>query len=589
MPLLGRISELARESLIEAKLIKGEEGPIRIKRYVEQLKKKSKTADKTEICRLSNYDVFLPFLILSNDELLTYEETINYCEESKKAINAWTFAKEGEKLSRLIDGLNNDGSLKDLRYTQLFSELGLTPVLVSYNTKAALLCMYEFLKLKRDLLNPLEYTKKLPLAHRVTAYNNIYKKSTFSGYVQIIIESFDDKMEDHEYRQDTSQKRINATNEVIKKLEDESIESIEEVPANWHMYLEAHLLEAIYDLVLQNLGNKKRNLDKEQSELLSKRNKTELTTYLYSHKLDPYSLGDKLTELESIPNIVSRLEFFKFLEISIPNILTKYYEYLISITEEQLKYLNFLISNGVLTSQRLRNNLNIIGTDYQKIIANYEIIKDIIDFKSVFYNDSILLKDITEIKSILSILKEYTLTKSNYIFLLCNFNYLPIYDLIIENNIPESLFISICETENPLNTIKRILIYMNIGESFVTPGNFLKKDVTSSSKFICDDDSLDDFVPNTIQEQGLNLLSGKSITTITSNPIVRYLDEEYRIDDVYFIGSTSISRAKFLRNFESVSGNPEYMIISLVSNSILSDSDYYKLLNELKGNKQLKK
>ena len=128
MPLLGRISELARESLIEAKLIKGEEGPIRIKRYVEQLKKKSKTADKTEICRLSNYDVFLPFLILSNDDLLTYEETINYCEESKKAINAWTFAKDGEKLSRLIDGLNNDGSLKDLRYTQLFSELGLTPV-----------------------------------------------------------------------------------------------------------------------------------------------------------------------------------------------------------------------------------------------------------------------------------------------------------------------------------------------------------------------------------------------------------------------------------------------------------------------------
>ena len=379
MPLLGRISELARESLIEAKLIKGEEGPVRIKRYVEQLKKKSKTADKTEICRLSNYDVFLPFLILSNDDLLTYEETINYCEESKKAINAWTFAKDGEKLSRLIDGLNNDGSLKDLRYTQLFSELGLTPVLVSYNTKAALLCMYEFLKLKRDLLNPLEYTKKLPLAHRVTAYNNIYKKSNFSGYVQIIIESFDDKMEDHEYRQDASKKRINATNEVIKKLEDESIESIEEVPANWHMYLEAHLLEAIYDLVLQNLGNKKRNLDKEQSELLSKRNKTELTTYLYSHKLDPYSLGDKLTELESIPNIVSRLEFFKSLEISIPNVLTKYYKYLISITEEQLKYLNFLISNGVLTRQRLRNNLNIIGTDYQKIIANYEIIKDIID------------------------------------------------------------------------------------------------------------------------------------------------------------------------------------------------------------------
>lgn len=589
MPLLGRINELARNSLVEAKLIKGEEGPSIIKKYIEQLKKKSASPDKTELCRISNYEIFLPFLILSNDDLLSYEETINYCEESKRAINSWTFAKEGDKILRLMDGLNNDGSLKDLRYTQLFTELGLTPVFISYNTKAVLLCMYEFLKLKRDLLNPHEYTKKLPFTHRINAYNNIYKNSNFSGYVQIIIESFNDKMEDHEFRQTASQQRIDATNEVVKKIEDESICSIEEIPIDWHRFLEAHLLEALYDLVLENLANKKRRLDQEQSDLLNKRNKTELTTYLYTHNLNPYSLGEKLNELESTPNIVSRLEFFKSLDIPINNVLTKYYEYLISITEEQIKYLNFLLSNGILSKTTLRSNINIIGTDYQKIITNYEILKEIIDFKSVFYNDSILLKDIIDIKCILSILKEYTLTKSNYIFLLCNFEYLSIYDLIIENNIPEPLFISICETENPLNTIKRILIYMNIGESFVTANNFLKKDVTSSTKFICDDEALDDFVPNTIKEQGLNLLSGNSITTITSNPIVTYLDEEYRIDDVYYIGSTSISRAKFLRNFESVAGKPDYLIIALVSNSILSDSEYYKLITELNENKQLKK
>lgn len=588
MPILGRINELARDTLVEAKLIKGEEGPVRIKKYVEQLKKKSESPDKTELCRISNYDVFLPFLILSNDDLLTYEETINYCEDSKRAINAWTFAKDGDKILRLLDGLNNDGSLRDLKYTQLFSELGLTPVFVSYNTKAALLCMYEFLKLKRDLLTPHEYTKKLPLTHRMTAYNNIYKNSNFSGYVQIIIESYEDKKEDHEYRQDASQKRINATNEVIKKLEDESIDTLEEVPANWHMYLEAHLLEAIYDLVLENLNNKKRTIDKEQTELLSKRNKTELTTYLYNHNLNPYSLGDKLPILESIPNIISKIEFFKSLGISINNILTKYYEYLMSITEEQLKYLNFLIGNGILSKNTLKNNLNIIGTDYQKIISNYEILKDIVDFKSIFYSDSILLKDIKEIKNILSVLKEYTLTKSNFIFLLCNFNYLPIYDLVLENNIPESLFISICETENPLNTIKRIMIYMNIGESFVTPNNFLKKDVTSSTKFICDDESLNEFVPNIVSDQGMNLLSGTSITTITSNPIVSYLDDEYRVDDTYYIGNTTISRPKFLRNFELVKGNPEYLTLSMISHSILSEEQYYGMITEL-NSKQLKK
>ena len=94
-----------------------------------------------------------------------------------------------------------------------------------------------------------------------------------------------------------------------------------------------------------------------------------------------------------------------------------------------------------------------------------------------------------------------------------------------------------------------------------------------------------------ITDEKGNNVSSESYEKIYMDSLVYkiHLDEEYRIEDVYFIGSTSISRAKFLRNFESVSGNPEYMIISLVSNSILSDSEYYKLLNELKGNKQLKK
>ena len=76
------------------------------------------------------------------------------------------------------------------------------------------------------------------------------------------------------------------------------------------------------------------------------------------------------------------------------------------------------------------------------------------------------------------------------------------------------MFISICKTENPLNTIKRIIIYKNIGEQFATPTNFLKKEVASESKFMCDDSSLDDYIPNVVDDNGLNLLDGKTISTI---------------------------------------------------------------------------
>ena len=153
---------------------------------------------------------------------------------------------------------------------------------------------------------------------------------------------------------------------------------------------------------------------------------------------------------------------------------------------------------------------------------------------------------------------------------------------MIEQDIPVELFISICKTEEPLNTIKRILIYKSIGEPYATSSNFLKKEVTSESKFICSDDSLDDYIPNVVEQNGLNLLHGTKISTVVKNELVKQLDSTYKVENAYIIGDTIISRPKFLRNFESVQGNPNYLIISLVSNSILNDKEYYDLTTELK-------
>ena len=188
----------------------------------------------------------------------------------------------------------------------------------------------------------------------------------------------------------------------------------------------------------------------------------------------------------------------------------------------------------------------------------------------------------------LSVLKEYKLSTNNYIFLLCNYEYLYLYDLLIEKDIPEDLFISICNTENPLNTIKRILIFIGIGEPYTTINNILKKDVTSESKFICYDDSLDEYIPNVVEENGLNIVKGTTIQDITDNETVQMLDREYRVENTYIIGGTIISRPKFLRNFESVQGDPSFLIFSLVSNSILNDKEYYDLTNELRKNKAKK-
>lgn len=585
MPLLGRISELAQETLVEAKLIKGEEGPTKIKKYVEKLLKNASKPDKTELCRMSNHEIFFMFIILVNDNNLSFDETFGYCEEVKKAVNSWTYDKHGKLLNDMMNGTNNDGSIKDYKYLQTMTDLGLTPVFVNYSMKLVYMCMYEFLKLKKEILTPQEFTKKLPFQQRIQLMSNIYRKSTFYNFVDVAKKCLERDTKDHEHRQSVSSKRIAATKEVIEALENGTLENIYEFPNEWHQYLDPYLLEQVYEVVLQNLAKQKIEVEKEEQELLSKKDKSSLTKYLYSHNLNPYSLNERLEVLEEIPDIINRIEFLKSLDIPINNILTIYYEYLMKITEDQIKYLTFFIGNGILSRETLKNNLSIIDADYQRIISNYEILKEIVDFQNIFYDDKILLTDIKEIKRYLSILKEYKLTKNNFIFLLCNFKYLNIYDLVIENDIPESLFISICETENPLNTIKRILIYKNIGENIETPSHFLKKDVTSESKFICPDDELDNYLPNIINLYGLNILTGNNIDTIVDNPIVKQLDEQYKVEDVYLIGTVTISRPKFLRNFQSIECNVNYLIPSLVSNSIIDETSYLGLITELTGNK----
>ena len=589
MPLIGRIRDEATSTLNEAKMIKSERGPVELKKMVDKLLKKASKADKQELARMSTYEIFTTFVYLLNSDNFSYEETMNYCEETKKTVSAWTFDKDSRRLDIMDSKTNEDGSLNDWTAVNTMTELGLKPIFVNYNMKLVYIAMYHFLKLKKDLLSQNDMLKKLSIPQRMQWMKGVYKNNNFSTFVQFAKEVLENNEKDHEFRQDVSSKRIKVTEEVLAAVEDETFDSLCEIPATWHQYLDPRVLEPIYDIIQANLVRKKLSLDKEEQELISKRDRSSLTTYLYDNNLDPYSLPEeKLSTLESTPDIISKIEFFKYVGIPVNNSLTIHYETLLNITEEQISMLKFLITSNVLSRSTLRDNINVIVSNYQRIIDNYEILKNIIDFNNIFYKDTILLKDIKEIKGILSVLKEYKLSLNNYIFLLCNYEYLSLYDLLLEQDIEEELFISICKTENPLNTIKRIIIFKNIGEQYATPTNFLKKEVSSESKFICDDSSLDEYIPNIVEQNGLNIVNGSTISTIVNNDLVKYLDTTYRVDNTYIIGGTIISRPKFLRNFESVQANPNYLIFSLVSNSILDEKEYYDLTSTLRQNKSKK-
>lgn len=580
MPLIGKIREEAIDTLKEAQLINAESGPVELRRLVDKVNRKATKSDKSDLVRTSTYDIFLTFLYLFNSENFSYQETLKYCEEIKKDINGWTFDKDGRKLETVESKTNEDGSLTDWTAVNTMTELGLTPIFVNYSMKLVYIAMYHFLKLKKDLLNPNDMIKKLPLPQRIQWMKGVYKKNNFSTFVEYAQRIVACAEKDHAFRQDVSSKRIKVTKEVLSMIENEQLEELYELPNDWHQYLEPRVLELVYDVVHTNAVKKKLALDETESALLSKRDKSALTTYLYACGFDPYSL-DNIEEYEHIPNIIEKLDFLKSLGIPVNNALLIHTDFLLNITDEQLEKMKFLVNSNVLSRTTLSSRLSTISKDFQSILNNYHMLKNIIDFNNIFYSDEILFKDIRKIKKMLSILKEYKLSLNNYIFLLCNFEYLSLYDLIMEKEIPEELFISICKTINPLNTIKRIIIYKSIGEDYSTPTNFLKKDVTNEDKFVCPDSMLDEYIPNVVETHRLNILSGESISSIVNNPIVKQLDQKYRTGNTYIIGGIIISRPKFLRNFESVNGNPDYMVLSLVSNSILNEQEYHVIINEL--------
>ena len=208
MPLIGRIRDEATSTLTEAKMIKSERGPVELKKMVDKLLKKAAKADKQELARMSTYEIFTTFVYLLNSDNFSYEETMNYCEETKKTVSAWTFDKDSRRLDIMDSKTNEDGSLNDWTAVNTMTELGLTPIFVNYNMKLVYIAMYHFLKLKKDLLSQNDMLKKLSIPQRMQWMKGVYKNNNFSTFVQFAKEVLENNEKDHEFRQDVSSKRI---------------------------------------------------------------------------------------------------------------------------------------------------------------------------------------------------------------------------------------------------------------------------------------------------------------------------------------------------------------------------------------------
>lgn len=583
MSIISKLNSLIDKELDEFKLVLLEESEYQIKPYVDELAKNANCINKSELVHMEPFKIFLIFFYFTNNSDMSFDETYKMVLEVRREINRWSFDSQRETLLDLYTSLNTSNGEINSKVIDCMNKLRLTPEFINYNLSNLALIMASFLKLKRDITGINKKGNNIIL--KCQLMKQIYNNSQFKGCVEIVVEDVRESEKRINYRHELAREKIKYTKEVQAKVEDLSILELDDMPKDWHIYLELELLEQIYNIIFDNLAKKEQMVQGEIKKQEGIINRTPLVKYLYSNGIDVNSIDSKLlNSLEQLSlkeNIQYILDFLKSLSLSLNRILSEYSDVLLSLTDDKVNKIKFLLSANVLRKETLVDNLKMLEIKYNELLTNYDILKPVMDFNSMFYDDSIFFKTPIVIKNILSVLGEYDLTKNNYIYLVCHFNYLNIYDLLLENNIPLYLFISICETDNPLQTIKRILVYREIGEEFETSNKLLRKEVRSSDKSFIRDEDLDDYLallPN------ITRIEGNKISKVKDSSVVKEFDSQYRVGhDTYMIGNFLVSRAKFLRNFETMKESNDSIIACLVSDSLLNERDFLGLVKELKG------
>ncbi len=583
MDIISKLNSLIDKELDEFKLVLLEKSEYQIKPYVDELAKKANCVNKSELVHMEPFKIFLIFFYFTNNNIMSFDEAYKMVLEIRKEINQWSFANQRNTLLDLAKALNTSNGGLNNKAIECMNKLGLTPEFINFNLVNVSVIMASFLKLKRDITEINIKEKNLIIKNKLM--KQIYNKSQLKACIELVVNGVKEAEERVNYRHEIAKEKIKYTKEVQAKVEDLSILELDEMPKDWHIYLELELLEQIYNIIFDNLAKKDEMVQGEIKKQEGIINRTPLVKYLYSNGIDVNSIDSKLlNSLEKLSlkeNIQYILDFLKSLGLSLNRILSEYSDVLLSLTDDKVNKIKFLLSANVLRKETLVNNLKMFEIKYNELLTNYDILKPVMDFNSMFYDDSILFKTPIVIKNILSVLGEYDLTKNNYIYLVCHFNYLNIYDLLLENNIPLYLFISICETDNPLQTIKRILVYREIGEEFETSNKLLRKEVRSSDKSFMRDEDLDDYLALL---PDLTRIEGNKISKVKDSSVVKEFDSQYRVShDTYMIGNFLVSRAKFLRNFETMKESNDSIIVCLVSDSLLNERDFLGLVKELKG------
>lgn len=593
----SEILRTARDERVRTKLVMLSEEPKRVYEILDKISNIVKRKDFNALMQLTNYELFLVYFCCNNDSMsliyegkynffdepITYEELYSIIDESQHYINAWTM-NDYYKVRKLIDSQNNTELITTTQ------NLGLSPHIISYDFTQPTISILNFIFFKDEYTRIQQSNKSYALTKKEVG--KLYS-DVLSYTLTDIVERYKSMVKFFRERKEVCQERIKAIDELIEAIDNDTIDELINIPNNWHQYLNDELLEYVYNLIMSNQKEEHENACIANQVLKFKYAKTPFIKYLYDNSIDPNSLDkDTLDKLNNLPyeELITKIELFNRLSIDLNEILITYIDYILNIDISIINQFNNYLDKGIIKKSSLISNLSILNNP--KIIEiNYSILHGIIDVHNRYYEDSLLLLNTLTLKNRLSILAEYNLSINNYMFLLSNIDYLKYYDLLLEHNIPTYLFISICKTSNPLDTIKKIIICQKIDIEYEQTGKLIKE-VKRPNSFMCPNELLDEYLDNVVEYYLPEPIDGSYIYDIKEEPIIKSIDSYYRRQDVYMIGDTEISRPKVLRNLQEVKDQQldinKYLLHAMISNSILDERDISELKEAISIEKQQK-
>lgn len=576
---VNEIINMLEQDIICTKNNSEEPMPVEYFNELNKIIKLNNKQNAQELLKLTNYEVFKVFFIATNLLDSTYNELNQICMSLENIINNWNFQNDFSDIYYLATtcSIDDEKLPKDQNFKQL--ETLCLKKLVNYKLKFALMATAHFLHFKKE-------------NHDFNAARNIFlKKSdntfTITSNIKFVFDNLEKikriLIDIYKSQEEYDSKSIKYSEELLKILKGNGLADIETISDEWHQYISPDILYELLIALNENLNDQYSTILIEKEIIESIIKKTPLSSFLYELGIDINKLdSDKkeLLEKENIENLKQRFNLLIKIGFSINSIIKLHFNLLTDISPTNIKNINMLLETKAIAEKTLIDNPDLMTKSFSSILTNYEILKPIIDFNNIHYNDNILTISPLNLKNILSILAEYNLTPNNYMFLLCNFKYINIYDAMLENEIPLYLLINICNTKNPIQTIKRIIYCKEVGTPFETPSHTLRRLVVDDTKFVCDDETINEYYPS-FESLRLPHINGEKIVDVKNDIIVQELEKNNRIEDCYFVGDAIIARPKFLKKYQQIKDdnniNRETLISCFLDDSIVTEAKYYSI------------